>query len=151
MMQLGAEAVFVGSGIFKSEDPAVRAKAIVRATTHCNDPKVVAEVSRAWARRCTDRNVEACRNRSFSNARLVTGTTMARIGVLALQGDFEAHAKAFARPSRARSSRCVASPHLVRSRRARDPRRREHDPAEPHGRRALVSRAEGIPPTAAAR
>ena len=53
MMQLGAEAVFVGSGIFKSEDPAVRAKAIVRATTHYKDPKVVAEVSRAWARRCT--------------------------------------------------------------------------------------------------
>jgi len=46
MMQLGAEAVFVGSGIFKSEDPAVRAKAIVRATTHYKDPKVVAEVSR---------------------------------------------------------------------------------------------------------
>jgi pyridoxal 5'-phosphate synthase pdxS subunit len=46
MMQLGAEAVFVGSGIFKSEDPAVRAKAIVRATTHFNDPAVVAEVSR---------------------------------------------------------------------------------------------------------
>jgi pyridoxal 5'-phosphate synthase pdxS subunit len=46
MMQLGAEAVFVGSGIFKSEDPAVRAKAIVRATTHHKDPKVVADVSR---------------------------------------------------------------------------------------------------------
>jgi pyridoxal 5'-phosphate synthase pdxS subunit len=46
MMQLGAEAVFVGSGIFKSEDPARRAKAIVRATTHFKDPKVVAEVSR---------------------------------------------------------------------------------------------------------
>jgi pyridoxal 5'-phosphate synthase pdxS subunit len=46
MMQLGAEAVFVGSGIFKSADPAVRAKAIVRATTHYGDPKVVAEVSR---------------------------------------------------------------------------------------------------------
>ncbi|HZN53985.1 MAG TPA: pyridoxal 5'-phosphate synthase lyase subunit PdxS [Candidatus Polarisedimenticolaceae bacterium] len=46
MMQLGAEAVFVGSGIFKSQDPAVRAKAIVRATTHFRDPKIVAEVSR---------------------------------------------------------------------------------------------------------
>jgi pyridoxal 5'-phosphate synthase pdxS subunit len=46
MMQLGAEAVFVGSGIFKSSDPAVRAKAIVRATTHFRDPKIVAEVSR---------------------------------------------------------------------------------------------------------
>jgi pyridoxal 5'-phosphate synthase pdxS subunit len=46
MMQLGAEAVFVGSGIFKSEDPARRAKAIVRATTHFKDAKIVAEVSR---------------------------------------------------------------------------------------------------------
>ncbi|MBZ5640043.1 MAG: pyridoxal 5'-phosphate synthase lyase subunit PdxS [Acidobacteriia bacterium] len=46
MMQLGAEAVFVGSGIFKSSDPASRAKAIVRATTHFRDAKIVAEVSR---------------------------------------------------------------------------------------------------------
>jgi pyridoxal 5'-phosphate synthase pdxS subunit len=45
MMQLGAESVFVGSGIFKSEDPARRARAIVRATTHFNDPKILAEVS----------------------------------------------------------------------------------------------------------
>jgi len=46
MMELGAETVFVGSGIFKSEDPARRARAVVRATTHWNDPRVVAEVSR---------------------------------------------------------------------------------------------------------
>ncbi len=46
MMQLGAEGVFVGSGIFKSENPAVRAKAIVEATTHFNDPKLLAEVSK---------------------------------------------------------------------------------------------------------
>ncbi len=45
MMQLGAESVFVGSGIFKSSDPAARAKAIVLATTHHDDPKVLAEVS----------------------------------------------------------------------------------------------------------
>jgi pyridoxal 5'-phosphate synthase pdxS subunit len=45
MMQLGAEGVFVGSGIFKSEDPASRAVAIVRATTNYNDPAVLAEVS----------------------------------------------------------------------------------------------------------
>ncbi|HLY59546.1 MAG TPA: pyridoxal 5'-phosphate synthase lyase subunit PdxS [Terriglobia bacterium] len=45
VMQLGAEAVFVGSGIFKSADPAVRAKAIVRATTHYNEAQVVAECS----------------------------------------------------------------------------------------------------------
>ena len=46
MMQLGAESVFVGSGIFKSSDPAARAKAIVDATTHYNDPKLLAKVSR---------------------------------------------------------------------------------------------------------
>jgi pyridoxal 5'-phosphate synthase pdxS subunit len=45
VMQLGAEAVFVGSGIFKSSDPAERARAIVKATTHYNDPKVVLEAS----------------------------------------------------------------------------------------------------------
>jgi len=45
VMQLGAEAVFVGSGIFKSSDPATRAKAIVRATTHYNEPQVIAECS----------------------------------------------------------------------------------------------------------
>jgi pyridoxal 5'-phosphate synthase pdxS subunit len=45
MMQLGADGVFVGSGIFKSKDPESRAKAIVRATTHFNDPNVLAEVS----------------------------------------------------------------------------------------------------------
>ena len=46
MMQLGAEGVFVGSGIFKSSDPEVRAKAIVKATTHFQDPKIIAEVSK---------------------------------------------------------------------------------------------------------
>ncbi|HET7651462.1 MAG TPA: pyridoxal 5'-phosphate synthase lyase subunit PdxS [Acidimicrobiales bacterium] len=46
VMQLGAEAVFVGSGIFKSDDPALRARAIVEATAHFEDPHVVAKVSR---------------------------------------------------------------------------------------------------------
>jgi pyridoxal 5'-phosphate synthase pdxS subunit len=46
VMQLGAQAVFVGSGIFKSSEPAVRAKAIVEATTHFQDPVIVAKVSR---------------------------------------------------------------------------------------------------------
>ena len=45
MMQLGAEAVFVGSGIFKSADPAPRAKAIVEATTHYQDPEILIRVS----------------------------------------------------------------------------------------------------------
>jgi len=45
MMQLGVDGVFVGSGIFKSGDPARRARAIVQAVTHYNDPKTLAEVS----------------------------------------------------------------------------------------------------------
>jgi pyridoxal 5'-phosphate synthase pdxS subunit len=47
VMQLGAEAVFVGSGIFKSDNPAPRAKAIVEATTHFRDAHILAKVSRA--------------------------------------------------------------------------------------------------------
>ncbi len=50
VMQLGAEAVFVGSGIFKSEDPAPRAKAIVDAATHYRDPKILAKVSEGLGR-----------------------------------------------------------------------------------------------------
>lgn len=46
MMQLGADGVFVGSGIFKSSNPSAFAKAIVQATTHYNDPKILAEISR---------------------------------------------------------------------------------------------------------
>ena len=44
-MQLGADGVFVGSGIFKSGDPEKRAKAIVEATTHYRDAKILAEIS----------------------------------------------------------------------------------------------------------
>ena len=46
MMQLGAEGVFVGSGIFKSSNPEARGKAIVKATTHFQDPEIIAEVSK---------------------------------------------------------------------------------------------------------
>jgi pyridoxal 5'-phosphate synthase pdxS subunit len=46
MMQLGVDGVFVGSGIFKSGDPARRGKAIVEAVTHYNDPAILAEISK---------------------------------------------------------------------------------------------------------
>jgi len=46
MMQLGADGIFVGSGIFKSSNPAVRATAIVKATTHYKNPEIIAEVSK---------------------------------------------------------------------------------------------------------
>jgi pyridoxal 5'-phosphate synthase pdxS subunit len=46
LMQLGVDGVFVGSGIFKSGNPAKRARAIVEATTHYNEPEIIAEVSK---------------------------------------------------------------------------------------------------------
>jgi pyridoxal 5'-phosphate synthase pdxS subunit len=58
MMQLGADGVFVGSGIFKSGDPAKRAAAIVKATTHFNDPRVVAQASRGLGEAMVGINVQ---------------------------------------------------------------------------------------------
>ena len=58
MMQLGAEGVFVGSGIFKSGNPAERAKAIVKATTFYDDPAVIAEVSRGLGEAMVGLNVD---------------------------------------------------------------------------------------------
>ena len=58
MMQLGAEGVFVGSGIFKSGDPAQRAAAIVKATTFYDDPDVLAKVSRGLGEPMVGINVE---------------------------------------------------------------------------------------------
>ncbi|MGH8970924.1 MAG: pyridoxal 5'-phosphate synthase lyase subunit PdxS [Actinomycetes bacterium] len=59
MMQLGAEGVFVGSGIFKSGDPAKRAEAIVKATTFFDDPDVVAKVSRGLGEAMVGLSVDA--------------------------------------------------------------------------------------------
>jgi pyridoxal 5'-phosphate synthase pdxS subunit len=68
MMQLGVDGVFVGSGIFKSEDPARRAAAIVKATTHFNDPAILAEVSRALGEPMSGRQVS-----SIPEAELIAG------------------------------------------------------------------------------
>jgi pyridoxal 5'-phosphate synthase pdxS subunit len=57
MMQLGSDGVLVGSGIFKSENPPVMAKAIVQATTHFRDPKILAEVSRGLGSAMRGRSV----------------------------------------------------------------------------------------------
>jgi pyridoxal 5'-phosphate synthase pdxS subunit len=62
MMQLGVDGVFVGSGIFKSGDPAKRAKAIVEATTHYTDPDVIAKVSRGLGEAMVGINVSAMPN-----------------------------------------------------------------------------------------
>ena len=57
VMQLGAEGVFVGSGIFKSEDPAARARAVVEATTYFQDPDILAKVSRGLGEPMRGRDV----------------------------------------------------------------------------------------------
>ncbi|MFL7890798.1 MAG: pyridoxal 5'-phosphate synthase lyase subunit PdxS [Anaerolineales bacterium] len=59
MMQLGVDGVFVGSGIFKSGDPAKRAEAIVKAVTHFNDPYILAEVSRNLGEPMVGRQISA--------------------------------------------------------------------------------------------
>lgn len=59
MMQLGVDGVFVGSGIFKSGDPAKRADAIVKATTHYQDPQILAEVSRNLGAPMVGRQISA--------------------------------------------------------------------------------------------
>jgi pyridoxal 5'-phosphate synthase pdxS subunit len=59
MMQLGVDGVFVGSGIFKSGDPAKRATAIVKAVTHYNDPMILADVSKNLGEPMVGRNVSA--------------------------------------------------------------------------------------------
>ncbi|NPV57811.1 MAG: pyridoxal 5'-phosphate synthase lyase subunit PdxS [Anaerolineae bacterium] len=59
MMQLGVDGVFVGSGIFKSGDPARRAAAIVKSVTHYNDPKILAEVSRNLGEPMVGRQISA--------------------------------------------------------------------------------------------
>ncbi|GKC01329.1 probable pyridoxal 5'-phosphate synthase subunit PDX1, partial [Tanacetum coccineum] len=68
MMQLGCDGVFVGSGVFKSGDPARRARAIVQAVTHYTDPAMLAEVScglgEAMVGLNLDKNVERYANRS---------------------------------------------------------------------------------------
>jgi pyridoxal 5'-phosphate synthase pdxS subunit len=68
MMQLGVDGVFVGSGIFKSGDPAKRAAAIVKATTHYNDPYILAEVSRNLGEPMVGRQVT-----SIPEAELIAG------------------------------------------------------------------------------
>ena len=69
MMQLGSDGVFVGSGIFKSSDPARRAKAIVEATTHFNNPSVIAEVSKGLGDAMQGLDIAAMRAEELMAAR----------------------------------------------------------------------------------
>ena len=69
MMQLGAEGVFVGSGIFKSSDPTTRAQAIVKATTHYQDPAIVAEVSKGLGAAMASLDIKAIPQRELLSSR----------------------------------------------------------------------------------
>ena len=69
MMQLGADGVFVGSGIFKSGDPAQRGYAIVQAVTHYNDAKILADVSKSLGEPMVGRSVKELENRELMAAR----------------------------------------------------------------------------------
>jgi pyridoxal 5'-phosphate synthase pdxS subunit len=69
MMQLGADGNFVGSGIFKSDDPAPRAKAIVEATTYFNDPDMLAKVSRGLGEAMRGLHVGAMREEELLQTR----------------------------------------------------------------------------------
>ena len=93
MLQLGAEGVFVGSGIYKSEDPPARARAIVEAATHFRDPEVLARVSRGLRRRCrASRSPRWPRPRCCRGAGGSSRTRRPRVGVLSIQGAFAEHA-----------------------------------------------------------
>ena len=111
MMQLGAEGVFVGSGIFKSEDPATRAAAIVEATTHYQDPSRVARASEGlggpWPR------WRRASSSSSSSSPTAAGRPAVKplVGILALQGDFRPRARcAASAPRCARCARPTTSP-----------------------------------------
>ena len=95
MMQLGAEGVFVGSGIFKSSDPARFARAIVQATTHYNDPARSPRRRVAWVSRCAGwRSAVIPREDLLAVRGELTAMDTPRplrIGVLALQGGVAEH------------------------------------------------------------
>ena len=69
VMQMGSEGVFVGSGIFKSDNPAKRAAAIVKATTHFRDAKLIAEVSRGLGEPMRGINVASIPERELLTVR----------------------------------------------------------------------------------
>ncbi len=107
MMQLGAESVFVGSGIFKSEDPAARAKAIVMATTHYKDPEILARVSDGLGEAMPGLESRGLSRRKCS--RRADGSATMKIGVLALQGDFAAHLAAIPGAVEVRTATAIAA------------------------------------------
>ena len=146
MMQLGAEAVFVGSGIFKSADPAKRAKAIVQATTHFKDPDVLVRVSEDLGEAMVGLEIgEAGREGPDADARLVTGAPG--------NEDRRPRAAGRLRPPRggARAPKGRRGGGGPQARAARGPRRshhpgrREHHAAQADGRVGLRAGAGEVP------
>ncbi len=97
MMQLGAEGIFVGSGIFKSTNPKAFAKAIVDATTHYSDPKVIVAASKSLGKEAQAMEGIDVRKLPESETAGVARQLRSRIGVLALQGDVVEHLHALER------------------------------------------------------
>ena len=89
MMQLGADGVFVGSGIFKSDNPEKFARAIVEATTHYQDYELIAEISKNLG--IAMKGIEISTLAPGSVCRSEAGNFMLKIGVLALQGAVREH------------------------------------------------------------
>ena len=90
MMELGADGVFVGSGIFKSENPEKFARAIVEATTHYQDYKLLVEISKDLG--IPMKGIEISRLAAKIVCKIEDGK-MVKIGVLALQGAVSEHIK----------------------------------------------------------
>ena len=91
MMQLGAEGVFVGSGIFKSGNPAERAAAIVKATTFYDDPDVIAKVSRGLGEAMVGHQRRGDPAAAPARRARLVSQPDPTVGVLALQGDVREH------------------------------------------------------------
>ena len=141
MMQLGADGVFVGSGIFKSGDPAQRAAAIVQATTFHDDPDVIAKVSRGLGE--ADGRHQR-RRRCPSSERYATPRLVATAWRPRHRGPRPAGRRPRA-PGRAARAGCrggagAAAGGAGRPRRARDPRRRVDDHRQAADRSACSSR-----------
>ena len=115
VMQLGAEGVFVGSGIFKSEDPERRARAIVEATTHYQDPARVAAASTGLGQPMV--SLETPSSRPSSCWRRAAGSAWRRLRRRAQAWSASSPCRATSRPTRRSSARSAQSPRGARRRR----------------------------------
>ena len=132
MMQLGAEAVFVGSGIFKSNDPEKRAKAIVQATTHFKDADVLVRVSEDLGDAWSESKLEAA-EKDLMQTRAGSGRHADATDRLRIANRFTLHARAL----RAGAGRWRCADRELVGSAGSSSRRREHDAPEAHGRMGI--------------